>query len=63
MAHSARATVHRRVAGFLGGCFQTRKRRKEADMKHFIDTWSMLRLAFWLFIVGMAVGILLGVRV
>ena len=32
-------------------------------MKSFIDASSMLRLGFWLFIVGMAIGILLGVRV
>jgi hypothetical protein len=32
-------------------------------MKTYIGASSLLRLVFWLFILGMAVGILLGVRV
>jgi len=32
-------------------------------MKYFIDASSMLRMGLWLFVIGMAIGILLGVRV
>lgn len=32
-------------------------------MKYLIDPWSMLRIVFWLLVIGMAIGILLGARV
>lgn len=32
-------------------------------MKSFVATWWIVRAGFWLFIMGMAVGILLGARV